>query len=129
MLKKKCGCVYDGPVQVVTCGKHNVAAKNLDRAQVMLTQKEIEIHHLREALKAVRVAPTKALEDMTITEKTDWAMGNLSIALGHGDFRSALVGIIMGITTEGYNRGEKSGIEQEAARWKEREKRCRARAR
>jgi hypothetical protein len=129
MMKKKCGCVYDGPVQAVSCGQHNAAAKNLDRAQVMLTKKEIEIHHLTEALKAMKIAPSKNLEDMTITEKTDWGMGNLTLSLGRGDFRGALVGIILAVTSESYNRGVKGGIEQEKARWKEREKRRRARAR
>lgn len=123
MMKKKCGCVYDGPVQAVSCGRHNAAAKNLDRAQVMLTQKEIEIHHLQEALKAMRVAPTKALEDMTVTEKADWAMGNLTLALGHGDFRGALVGIIMAIMSEAYKRGEERGKREERTRWVERTRR------
>ena len=37
-----CGCTYDGPVQVLTCPDHNVAARNLNRAQAMLVTVELE---------------------------------------------------------------------------------------
>ena len=51
MTNKDCGCQYDGPVQVLTCGAHNVAAKNVDRAQVMINKLEIKIEKARQKLK------------------------------------------------------------------------------
>lgn len=41
-----CGCQYDGPVQTVSCADHNVAAKNLDKAQAMIMK--FELAHKRE---------------------------------------------------------------------------------
>jgi hypothetical protein len=54
MRKEPCGCEYDGPVQVLTCGSHNAAAKNVDRAQVMINERDMEIHFLKEIFKRIR---------------------------------------------------------------------------
>lgn len=45
-----CGCRYDGPVQVLCCVDHNVAARNLNRAQAMLVGTEVENERVRMAL-------------------------------------------------------------------------------
>jgi len=49
--KEVCGCEYDGPVQVLSCGEHNVAAKNLNKAQGMITRLEMERDQLQEKIK------------------------------------------------------------------------------
>ena len=49
-----CGCRYDGPVQVLSCGEHNAAAKNLNRAQAMLSKLELERDHLKQALENIQ---------------------------------------------------------------------------
>jgi hypothetical protein len=53
MKKEPCGCEYDGPVQVLCCGEHNIPARNLNRAQVMINEKDMEIHFLKETLKKI----------------------------------------------------------------------------
>jgi len=48
MKREACGCEYDGPVQVLPCSPdHNVAAKNLNKAQVTITSLELDIDRLR----------------------------------------------------------------------------------
>lgn len=46
-------CVYEGPVQVTPCKNpfHNAAAKNLDRAQVMINKLEIKIEKILQKVK------------------------------------------------------------------------------
>jgi hypothetical protein len=53
MKKEPCGCEYDGPVQVLCCGEHNIPAKNLNRAQVMINERDMEIHFLKEMFKSI----------------------------------------------------------------------------
>lgn len=57
MENKDCGCQYDGPVQVLCCGAHNVAAKNVDRAQVMINKLEIKIEKARQKLDMIGTFP------------------------------------------------------------------------
>ena len=52
MKNTDCGCRYKGPIQILSCPEHNVAAKNLNVAQAMIARLENEI----EALKAGRPA-------------------------------------------------------------------------
>jgi len=48
MRKETCGCEYDGPIQVLPCSPdHNVAAKNVNKAQAIITQLELERDRLR----------------------------------------------------------------------------------
>jgi len=50
--KRKCACRYDGPVQVVSCAEHNVAAKNLNKAQAMIAKLELVHKQERDELLA-----------------------------------------------------------------------------
>ena len=52
MKNTDCGCRYKGPIQILSCPEHNVAAKNLNVAQAMIARLENEI----EVLKAGRSA-------------------------------------------------------------------------
>ena len=48
MKRVECGCTYNGPIQIMPCSPdHNVAAKNLNKAQAMITQLELEGDRLR----------------------------------------------------------------------------------
>lgn len=48
------------------------------------------------------------LEKMTLDDKVSWAMGEIVMAIGAGQLRSKVAGIIMAIMTESYNRGRKA---------------------
>jgi hypothetical protein len=54
MKPKKCGCRYEGPVQTVSCAKHNAPAKNLNKAQAVITKLELRIEKIQKAWKACR---------------------------------------------------------------------------
>ena len=44
----KCACRYKGPIQIVSCAEHNAAAKNLNRAQAMITKLELKLETERD---------------------------------------------------------------------------------
>lgn len=52
MRTEKCGCVFEGPIQVIVCRdpEHNVAAKNANRAQVIIAKTELSNVRLTAAL-------------------------------------------------------------------------------
>jgi len=54
MKAKKCACRYKGPIQVVSCAEHNVAAKNLNKAQAMIAELELRVLKIQEAWKVCR---------------------------------------------------------------------------
>lgn len=68
----------------------------------------------------------KNLSEMDLYEKTSWACGTILIGIGDGKFRSAMSGVIIGITADAYDRGKKAGIEIELGRQKEKQKRKRS---
>ena len=43
-------CKYEGPIQVVSCAEHNVAAKNLNKAQALLMTASMERDQCRDVL-------------------------------------------------------------------------------
>ena len=105
---KRCGCAYDGPVQVLTCARHNVAAKNLDRAQVLLNQAEIRVHHLEAALKLAEGRVVKAFSDMSFDEQIAWACGHVISSIGRGDLRGGMSLVLMAARQEAFHRGRES---------------------
>ena len=113
MSKKDCGCRFRGPVQILTCGEHNVAAKNLNRAQALLTKAEIRIQQLEVGL-------TKRLDQMDMNEKMTWGAGIVLNGLAEGNLRSSVATIILSVNHEAYDRGVKAGIADEQRRQKER---------
>lgn len=54
MKAKRCACRYKGPIQIVSCAEHNVAAKNLNKAQAMIAKLELRIEKIKQAWKACR---------------------------------------------------------------------------
>lgn len=64
----------------------------------------------------------KSFDEMNVTEMTDWSCGNLLVAIGKGDFRSALCGILMGVRQAGFRSGKLVGAAEERRRQKERAK-------
>jgi len=62
----------------------------------------------------------KSLGEMDFNEKLSWACGTVIIGIGDGKFRSAMGGVILGLTQEGYNRGKKAGVEEQKAKQKRR---------
>lgn len=63
-----CGCKYEGPLQVVSCCAHNVAAKNLDRAQVMLIESEMEVAKLRREVDKLSEVILLAIQGLSFLE-------------------------------------------------------------
>ena len=65
---KACGCRYDGPLQIVSCADHNAAAKNLNRAQVMITRLELKLEterrNYQEAIKNLAAASLDLRSDL-----------------------------------------------------------------
>lgn len=47
----------------------------------------------------------KEVKDMTTDELVDWAGGTLICAIGRGDFRAALIGILLTVQSAAYERG------------------------
>jgi hypothetical protein len=52
---------------------------------------------------------SKMLEEMSLTEKSYWATGELIISIGEGRFRDRLVGIIMALEQAAFARGYEKG--------------------
>lgn len=60
MKTKKCGCRYEGPVQVFTCSaEHNVPAKNLNKIQAIMTKLELRLEKIQKAWKVCRFGTFK----------------------------------------------------------------------
>ena len=112
MKSKRCGCAYDGPVQVLTCGSHNVAAKNLDRAQVLLNQAEIRAHHLEAALKLAEGRVVKSFSEMDTDQQVAWACGHIVSSIGRGDLRGAVAMVLMAARQESYQRGREAALSE-----------------
>lgn len=68
-----CGCKYKGPIQIVSCGEHNAAAKNLDRAQAMITRLEMSVEELKNNVEHLEAESEKLCsENDSIQEKLEF---------------------------------------------------------
>lgn len=48
---------------------------------------------------------SKSIAEMTTTERVDWATGELTLAIGRGEFRSAVTKLMLAFMQAGYDKG------------------------
>jgi hypothetical protein len=115
-LKKrseKCGCVWINNVQAIACGEHNVAAKNLDRAQVLIVQGNIERDILQKRITFLEAltskGPEPSLAEKDFDQKVAWASGVILNGIGEGNLRGAVATILVHVNNEAYQRGKRDG--------------------
>lgn len=111
---KRCGCTYDGPVQVLTCGEHNVAAKNLDRAQVLIVEAGIERENLLKKIMVLEALTSKEPKPSVVEWEFDktlsWACGVVLNGIGEGKLQGAVASVILHVNNVSYHRGKRDGM-------------------
>lgn len=110
---KRCGCVWIGNVQDVACADHNVAAKNLNRAQALIVQGDIEREILKRRITLLEAlvakGPTPGLDERDFDQKLSWACGVVLNGIGEGKFHSAVASVMVLVNNEAYQRGRRDG--------------------